>query len=401
MKKNVLIYDDRNDLRGKVRAMLESVPAVSDAFTIITPDQEGMRQTMSTLAQRRDEFRETGTWEIQVANLDTASIFVLDFELFEAVPFLEGETVAYLARCFSSCGLIVGYRYGDNSFDLTLCGALQGELQSFTDLYVGGKQLSNASLWTMVEDDHKGFRPWHWPVLANYLGDLDKKVHDVKESFAENVPICQVLGLSPDLLQMLPRATSQFLGRNPSEISFRDFVTESGSGLEPRDAVAVRDNSHELLARVGAARISKWLERLVLPGQDTLVDAPHLVSRYPSLLLGDAEDIRVWNRTGRLTDHKDLGLSSELIEPFRFKESHWLSRPAWLWDALRESESIVEVKQPWQFKKPNWVFCEDTSRFHEGEKCQEFVANLSSPFSRRFAKVVEGVDYRPRVRFSI
>jgi len=401
VKKKILIYDDRPNLRGKVRAQLERVAAVSDAFTIITPDQKRMLQTMSTLEGRRHEFRETGTWEVQVADLDSASIFVVDFDLFEAVPFLDGETVAYLARCFSSCGLIVGYRYGDNSFDLTLRGGLQEELQSFTDLYLGGEQLSNASLWTIVDDDHNGLRPWHWPVLPNYLRDLKKKVHDVKESVADNAPICQVLGLTPDLFEMLPRTTSQFLGRNPSKTSFREFVTQSSSGLEPRDASAVRDDSHELLARVGAARISKWLERLVLPGQDTLVDAPHLVSRYPSLLLGDAEDIRVWNRTGRLTDHEDLGLSSELIAPFRFKESHWLSRPAWLWDALRESESIVEVKQPWLFKKPDWVFCEDTSRFHEGEKCQEFVADLSSPFSRRFAKVVEGVDYRPRVRFSI
>lgn len=401
MKKKILIYDDRDDLRGKVRAMLESVPTVSDAFTIMTPVQEEMRQSMNTLAERRDEFRETGTWEVEEADLDTASIFVVDFELFEAVPFLDGETVAYLARCFSSCGLIVGYRYADNSFDLTLRGALQGELQSFTDVYVGGEQLSNASLWTLVEDEKTGFRPWHWPVLPSYLRDLEKKVHDVKESLPDSAPICQVLGLAPDLFKMLPRTTSQFLGRNPSETSFREFATESGSGLELGDAEAVGDNSHDLLARVGATRISKWLERLVLPGQDTLVDAPHLVSRYPSLLLGDAEDIRVWNRTGRLTDHEDLGLSSKLIEPFRFKQSHWLSRPAWLWDALRESESIDEVKQPWQFKKPDWVFCEDTSRFHEEDKCHQFVADLSSPFSRRFAKVVEGVDYRPRVRFSI
>jgi hypothetical protein len=167
--------------------------------------------------------------------------------------------------------------------------------------------------------------------------------------------------------------------------------------MDVRNAVAM---SKDALARVSAARISKWLERLVLPGQDILVDAPHLVSRYPSLMTGDVMDIETWNRTARLVSHEDLGLRTDLIEPFRLKKDHWLSRPVWFWDEVRECQDILEVREPWKMERPNWVFCEDASRFYE-EGCREFIADVASPFARRFVKNFEGVDYRPKVRFSL
>ena len=158
--------------------------------------------------------------------------------------------------------------------------------------------------------------------------------------------------------------------------------------------------SEDVLARVGVVRLSKWLERLVLPEQDILVDAPHLVSRYPSLMTGDAMDIETWNRTARLVSHKALGLRTNLIEPCRLKKDHWLSRAVWFWDELRECEDILEVREPWKMQTPDWVFCEDASRFYE-EGYREFIAHVESPFARRFVKFFGDVDYRPKVRFSL
>ena len=57
---------------------------------------------------------------------------------------------------------------------------------------------------------------------------------------------------------------------------------DSGLSDEPWDQGGIE--------RVAAARLGKWLERLVLPGQNVLVDAPHLVSRFPSLVAADDLD---------------------------------------------------------------------------------------------------------------
>lgn len=396
MKKKILIYDDEEGFKDKVRAHLESLTVVTSDYEIETPHNQELRDSMDTMLDRQREFRESGTWGGGSTQLDDTSIFLVDYDLFEAI-YSNGDVVAYLARCFSSCGLIVGYRYGDDSFDL----GLRGELRPFTDLYVGGKQLGNPGLWKVAEAMEGDFRPWHWPVLPHYLTDFEKKVEDVRKSLAVDAPIYEVLGFDPDLFVMLPRSISQFLGAKPEETTFRQFVTKSGNGLERRDVEKVLDPSRVVLARVGAARISKWLERLVLPEQDIIVDAPHLVSRYPSLMTGDVTNVDTWNRTARLVSHEDLGLNTNLIEPFRLTKSHWLSRPVWFWDKLRKCEHITEVREPWSFERPDWVFCEDMSRFYDGEDYREFVADVESPFARRFVKCVESVEYRPVVRFSL
>ena len=394
--KKILIYDDEDGFRGRVRGLLERLTTVTDTFEIETPGNEELRNCIEILEDRRRDFRKTGTWEDgKKSSVDEACIFVVDYDLFEATGSSNGHLVAYLARCFSKCGLIVGYRYGENAFDLTL----RGDPGSFTDLYVGGEQLGNPGLWGVTEATAADFRPWYWPILPHYLGNFEKKMEDVEESLAEDLPIWNVLGLSSELFARLPRSIAQFLGAEPAETTFRQFVEQSGSGLERRDVGNADNACDDVLARVGAARLSKWLERLLLPEQDIIVDAPHLVSRYPSLMTGDVTEIETWNETARPINHEELGLS-DLIEPFRLKKDHWLSRPVWFWDEVRECEDILEVREPWKMERPNWVFCEDASRFYE-EGYSEFVADVESPYARRFVRKFDHVEYRPKVRFSL
>ena len=207
---------------------------------------------------------------------------------------------------------------------------------------------------------------------------------------------------------MLPREIVQFIEKQEKkehfQTTFREFVTESGNGLRLKDTEKLDKgiNDH-ILARIGAARISKWLECLVLPEQDILVDAPHLILRYPSLITGDEKKIETWNKTAQLIEYDELGLKTDLIEPYRFQKDHWVSRPVWFWDKLRECEHIREITEPWLTVKPNWVFCEDASYFYNRENCREFLADTASPFTQRFVKYFDKdeVDYRPRVRFSL
>ncbi|RLE46499.1 hypothetical protein DRJ25_04105 [Candidatus Woesearchaeota archaeon] len=390
MKKKILIYDDEEAFQDNLKNRLSFLDTT--VFDIITPSEGDFLEWMKVLDSRRRAFRESGTWEGESILLDEASILVVDYDLFDAISFLTGEDVAYLARCFSKCGLIVGVnQYGHNPFDLTL----KGHPESYADLNVGQEQLGNPNLWG---EDVDGFHPWSWPVLPNYLDAFEKKIEDVEESLRDDVPICAVIGFPTNVFDLLPRSIGQFIGEKPSRTGFREFVVKFGNGLRLKDA-QVKRVSDAVVARVGAARISKWLERLVLPGQDILVDAPHLVSRYPSLLGEDVEDIETWNGTARLTSYRELGLTTEIIERFRLKKDYWLSRPVWFWDELRECEEIKEVKEPWTIERPGWVFCEDASRFYE--KYTEFVADVESPFVRRFLSRFEGVDYQPAYRFSL
>ena len=396
--KKILIYDDEERFSGEIRRSIMDLDEVMSTFEVEIPSKEELKDSLKVLEDRRRSFRENGIWGGEQMALDDASIFIVDYDLFDVLGFVSGHELAYLARCFSSCGLIVGYRYGDDAFDLTL----RGESQSFVDLYVGGEQLGKPGLWGVEDVTEMGFRPWYWPILPGHLSAFQKRVEDVKASLAEDLPIYHVLDFAPESFTMLPRSASQFLGDKPTETTFRQFVTKpGGNGLERRDAASAGSVSDDVVARVGAARISKWLEWLVLPEQDILVDAPHLVLRYPSLLTGDVNEIQAWNKTTQLTSHHELGISTDLIEVYRLKKDHWLSRPAWFWDNLRESEKMAEVREPWVFEKPNWVFCEDMSRFYDRQACREFVAAVESPFRRRFVRVFDDIDYRPKVRFSL
>ena len=266
--------------------------------------------------------------------------------------FLTGEAVAYLTRCFSTCGLIIGINQPPLiDFDLTL----RGRPTSFADLNITEKNLNNPGLWG---GEWQGFRPWYWPNLPVFWASFERRIADVKEAL--DAPIWKVLGFDRYTFDILPRSMSDFFGAEPAEVTFHDFVRKSGNGLKAKDTKS-DDCAPEVLARIGAARISKWLERLVLPGQDILVDAPHLVSRFPSLISGDAGDIRAWNTTARLGSHDKPELDAGIIEEYRLKKNHWLSRPVWFWDGLRSCERIQEVREPWTVQMPDWVFCEDAS----------------------------------------
>ena len=428
-KATILIYDDDPDRARDFKDKLENglnKADQSDNFDVEFLDTSGFQSAIKTLEQRRIDFRKPKEIDFEENSndgskkIDNASIFVIDYDLLDSregekkeeeelfTGSLTGEIVAYLVRCFSKCKLIVGLnQYGDNPFNLTL----RGDLDSFADLNLGGQQLDNPNLWKSDwEDSEQEFRPWAWPNLCDLLRDFDERVKDVQGKLGTS--ISEFFDFDRELFELLPREIVQFIGKyeekEHSQTTFREFITKSGNGLKSKDAENLDDNSNNhVLARVGAARISKWLEQLVLPEQDILVDAPHLVSRYPSLIAGDKEIIETWNKIAQLVRHeelKELGLDVDLIECYRFGRSdkaHWISRPVWFWDKLCEYEDIKEVLEPWLTREFDWVFCEDTSCFHKETDCREFIADVASPFTLRFVKNCDGVDYQPRVRFSL
>lgn len=405
MKKTILVYDDESQIRARWKRQLETVPVIESSFTVASAQNE-FKEALLDLEERRRLARTKDSKNLAIENnvIDKSSVLIVDFDLFEDQK--TGEEVAYLARCYSRCGLILGVNQfgGDNPFDLTL----KGHPESFADINLGGRQISNEGLW---QEPWTGFRPWTWPLLVNGIRSLESQVDDLLADENLDKPISKYLGFAEEVVATLPRSTREFLGsgRKPQDTTFRNFVLESDNGLRPKD----RPLSDEFIARIAAARISKWLERLVLPGQDILVDAPHLVSRYPSLLTGKKADVTSWDQTTSFAGITKLGLHYQRINKYRFERSNWLSRPAWLWRPLTKDEKITEVSDPWSIEKTDYVFCEDISKFVNRGSAREFVAELPSPFVRRFVvnpKTTEGrnlaknaseVDYVPAVRFTL
>jgi hypothetical protein len=237
-----------------------------------------------------------------------------------------------------------------------------------------------------------------WPLLPQALEKHENRIKEVLPALDK--PILAFLGLDR-ISQLLPRSTVEFIdskGRKPEETTFRQLVEESNQGLQARD----KPLDDESIARIAAARVHKWLERLVLPGQDILVDAPHLVSRFPSLLRGNPETRKAWNSVVTLGIPHTRFMRTDVIERFRFQKENWVSRACWFWGDLSSCEEITEVKDPWKTtQKADVVFCEDVSKFLPRIETKEFVADLPSPFVRRYVRKEDEVDYQPLVRFAL
>jgi len=383
--KKILIYDDETRARNNYKNMLVNIKCVSDPFEIDVIDNEKFKHEIALLEKRRKILRKEKCWD-ESSIFDNVDILIVDYDLLRAFnyeSYTTGEIIAYLVRCFSTCGLIVGLnQYGNNLFDLTL----KGHLESYCDLNIGNKQLDNTGLWS---NDFKEFRPWYWPNLINFLNSYNERVNEVLDNW--DSPICEVLNFD-EVLPLFSRNITDFLKINPEKITFREFVLKTKNGLR---GTKDKYTTNEMVARIGVARISKWIERWILPGQNILIDAPHLLSRYPSLLNGDVNKIDDWNNSVFMDDYKKIKIRHNKIDSFRYKNDKWISRPVWYWEQISNCSDIDEVEKPWERKETGFVFCEDVSKFYEINSCKGFVIDSDSPFIRRYVKKIGGVDYQP------
>jgi hypothetical protein len=177
----------------------------------------------------------------------------------------------------------------------------------------------------------------------------------------------------------------------------------SGSGLRSKDKT-----DHRIYPAIAVARLMKWLDQKVLTSQNLLVDAPHLVERFPSLISGDSNELKNWNQCATLGGE---GLKTKIIAENEFLRERWLSRKTWWWTKVSNNSNVAEVNNPWEASGPDVVFCEDISQFLPREQAREFVADLPMPYLRRYVVSPDApaykqlglntVTYWPQVRFSM
>jgi hypothetical protein len=375
-KKTILLYDDEPSKERRWVDRLKGIRAVSTEFDVIALTTSQFKDEVSVLEERRKEARRRKPGTVSGgALIDDAAILFVDFDIVNAFSeaTLTGESMAYLARCYSTVGFIVVVnQFGDKGFDLRL----RTHPESFADLNIGGSDLGNAGLW---KEPWKGFRPWSWPLIPNALDAGRIRSNEAANSLDK--PIIEVLEFPSELVGTLPTHAIEFLtdGGNLSKLTLRK-VALGRSGLRGRD----KATNDESLGRIAAARVNAWLERVVLPLQDILVDAPHLAARLPSLLTGDETRVTSWNKTASLGPAGKLGLRSKSLLPHRFVSRHWISREAWYWGLILRDARVAEFGSPWELKATTWVFCEDISRFVDKEAATEFISDIPSPYARRF-----------------
>jgi hypothetical protein len=411
----IVICDDEDSTSRAWQSELESVVGSSD-FEVIALGRAELRATISDLEARQAAARQSANGSVSGSGrLDDVSIMIVDFDLLELAEGTSsanetGERIAYLARAYSSCDYIVALnqfnRDSSAVFDLTL----RGHPQSFADLNVASSQIGNPALWC---GDRGKFRPWNWPCLKHAPTRARSRVESIVDALDQ--PILNFLGLDGD--RVFPHFTPEQLGflsfADPKEATFRSLVLNSQAGLRGKD----RQRSDELVARIAASRVHKWLERMVLPGQNILVDEAHLAVRFPSLVANGSSNLDDWQGTTKICGGSTLSMPKPNLAEGRFDFERWLSRPAWLWPEVQHNEEIVEVSNPFEERLSEFRFAEDLSMFRPHDEVRSFTADLESSWRVRYVVdpyelapddpavsppfSVTDVSYQPAIQFAI
>ncbi len=104
LKKRLLLHDDI--FAKRFASKLQEVAAVTRNFRVDVLSREDFPREMDKLTERRRLRVKKDEYDSD-SELDTADIFVVDFDLIQSDKRViwDSELVSYLARCFSNCGL--------------------------------------------------------------------------------------------------------------------------------------------------------------------------------------------------------------------------------------------------------------------------------------------------------
>ena len=383
----ILVVDDHDSVAKVMRAKVES--AVSGPARVIALYGDDLKNAIRELRKRERNWAANGGWSPRRydARFDTADILVLDYrlaDLYGQDGYMTGEDLAALARRYSRAGPIVSVnRFGDRSFDLRL----RPGSETWAEISLAHDDLQNPRLWSAEADGV--YRPWGWPSLGHLPELFNRRVDHALKHF--DSPVAESLGISKTEMDLMPRKVSEALGDNPFHITFEQVALQRAFR-----SLGVSRPSRPQVARVAAAEVGKWLSDHVLPGQEILIDAPHLAARYPSLVTGPRTQARL-GQLARLSAEADLPLEATSIRNARFLPRFWLDRPAWWTERVLENRQLAENSKPWDKMPLKYRFAEDTSAFHQPSECRPFQA--VGMFGERYVRIPNpGIEYQPANR---
>ena len=329
------------------------------------------------------------------------------------------DAIAGYVRAFTHIPYVVSLNKNPQvDFDL---GYLVGDRETPADLAVNEEHLRNRALWTgQSKDAADGFLPWYWPALLHVPQARREQISFVREHI--DCPLLEMLSFPRECIEYLSRHAKGALSPTAedderlSDVTFRSFFIDSCSSVPMRDdrqelsrSSGSNSDACDIMARIVAAEIDKWLRRDVIGPQDVLVDIPHLLMRMPFLLGYGVRDIGQWNEALKIGD-PPFGLDREVygghLAGAAYASSMWVTSPCFWWPKLKSCEALNEIflrnKEEWA----DAVFCEDISTFKsasketQGSEPEEFAAELEGSWRRRYVARLGNKNYVPRSRFA-
>ena len=221
---SILVIEDRDEVASSwADAIRDGLGVATVDVELATHDSFERLQRVANL--RRSEWRKDGHGNGMVGEheADGKDVVVVDYDLldYSTTHNPTGSRLAYLLRCFTTCGFIVVLNAQRlNIFDLSL----RSPSEDFADLHIDGQQLANPGLWRA---GFSGYRPWHWPTIPNATENFKRCVDDVRDHFEE--PVLDFFGLNR-VIDAVPGKVHDFLtprGDPVEEVTFRDFIKRS------------------------------------------------------------------------------------------------------------------------------------------------------------------------------
>jgi hypothetical protein len=422
----VLICDDDPQIADSWAKRLNEVfKSVCPEYHAEFMRQQEFKDCLNKLHLRKEQARNGSRPEDGSMRFDEASVLIIDYELLnldDGLGLVTGEDIAYNARLYSTCGLIVILNeppHGRNRFDLTF----RGYSETFADLHISDQLLNSPGLWSDAHLKGYQFRPWSWPNVPVALEKFERRVEELQGHLDE--PILEYFPEIANAQDFLPAVAWSFIVESGmGSASFNEFLDRSPNAKRsPKDAYP----GDIARCRVAATRIHHWLERLVLPLQEILIDAPHLAMRYPSLMKKGSRgrhDAELYDLTAEI----DIGRrrmpeqswanekSAKLLRGYRFSRPDWLTRPAWLGIKIKiDTIDLPEIRDPLGAATAPYVFCEDVSRFMEPNLVQSVAADLPTPNRIRYVvqkdrlkaakfralrRALDSIEYEPRIKLA-
>ena len=359
-KLKIVIVDDQPDRSKGWSQKIQTIVGEQACVTALELDE--VIQEVKNVFTRRKEFRD-GLLSVEksetISKFDQIDILVLDFDLRymdrAGDDWTTGSEVAIAARAFTTVKTIILVNgLGDNRFDL----AMNKANNSKADIDIGGAQIDNPGLWLSTESEQ--YRPWSWPSMMDWSRSYEDAVNWVEKNIEK--PVLESLGFNlggSDINRSITKEDWLELGIDSVSGTFKDLV-KVNSYLPPQDQDVVELSIHQA-ARVATSIIRSWIDKVIVPSQETLIDVPHLVYLKPWLLIDPAKP-ECWNAAASLTNPLDA-LKQESLDKHQYPLNFLTSRPVFYHRSIESDESLLEPPGFDYADYPDLVFCEDLSKF--------------------------------------
>ncbi len=393
----IVLIDDKpafvEKMAQSVRSAALSAGVRTEFFKIAESDSEPagrkMNATLTGLLKELSQLRQGESERKDLTeNLETAHLVFVDYDLRGTAleeGLITGERVAQLIRQFMSAGPVVSVDRREMRFFDLIHRRPSG---TNADFMLHWEDLAVRSLWG---GQPRAYDPWYWPNLVETGTNYQKRVKFVSSNYTD--PVARSLGVPEDVEAILP-------GEDPRlELDFREasFAKVAEASIPPKESKAVMDDCRH---RVAASAVGVWLQSGVLPPQDILIDAPHLVRHCPGLLRGKP----IASNLAKLTAKRAgaaVPLDPEKLKRHRFRHEFWLDRPAWWLSGILQDRGIRDIAEPWNKKPLGVEFAEDASRFHRPSDLAPYESE--GFFATRYvrgSKTFSGIQYSPSSRLA-